>query len=958
MAEANRSPRKKGAPSSVWSEDETRELIRLCWEFRDDRFINKCLEPHFPSKTNRQIRDKRKLLQDQGLLLEEQPPQQEQVGEAIAGPSQAVDEAANIIEEAVPQEEEVIDLDKTPEFVDASDVGDIPGSPATEQEQESMYEKALKETILAASNLSDRLKVINERIKEASVLRSITSENIEQLYSLIVDEIACVKEADGAAGDSNRTSKERRKKTHKRTTRGGRRGGRPMNRTERKRYAYARCQELFDNEPTKLADIVASNDFSLVEKHKPPLKESVETLYKSLWDVKGPEKVSLPGGVTSHKKVEDILTPVTAAEVAAKVRSIDNSSAAGLDKVVKGDLKKKGVYQVLANFYNLLFLAKGYPSEWRKNRTTLIPKVGKDTCDAKNWRPITISSMLSRIYSAMIERRLRRALKQNERQKGFTEANGCYENIRIFSEAIKMAKKKGGTFSVKDVAKAFDTVPHAAIAPSLERKGIPKEVASYITSMYEDCKTVIKADGGEVNITLQRGVKQGDPLSPLIFNLCIEPLLERLQEETEGLEVNGSNLAAMAFADDLVVIGKDAETVATQTRMTMEYLKNLGMTLSIGKCACFEMVSKGKTWYAKDPGIEVEGEKIPYSSVEEVIKYLGVKITPWRWLVPEYEIDGLKEVFMRTKKLPLKPMQKIELLTTYLLPKFTYGLIANPPSAATLKKIDGIIRTECKTILHISDKTSTAFIYAPKRKGGLGLLNMEQMVYLASLRNAIKAMRSKDPIIIGAMATRGTIQRLSQYADAVGLQWPTTIEDIDKKKTELKDNYVKEWAKQKVQGQGVHDFSESISNEWLRQTTLLKHSRIADAIKLRTNTYPTKMCLKRCIYKENPQYNTDCRKCGKKHETLGHILGECMYTKGRRIRRHDEIKMLIAEKLAVKNKVLVEQSFGTVGDLLKPDLVALSNEGEALVLDVTVRFEKDQYLAKGAKEKVSKYKKI
>jgi len=88
-------------------------------------------------------------------------------------------------------------------------------------------------------------------------------------------------------------------------------------------------------------------------------------------------------------------------------------------------------------------------------------------------------------------------------------------------------------------------------AVALKRKGIPPLVANYIINTYKKCQTAIKTCDGTLNVMIKKGVKQGDPLSPLLFNLIIEPMLELIQNNTQGIEVEGHNLAAIAFADDI-----------------------------------------------------------------------------------------------------------------------------------------------------------------------------------------------------------------------------------------------------------------------------------------------------------------------------------------------------------------------------------------------------------------------
>lgn len=132
------------------------------------------------------------------------------------------------------------------------------------------------------------------------------------------------------------------------------------------------------------------------------------------------------------------------------------------------------------------------------------------------------------------------------------------------NQAITSAKDIGGIITVLDISKAFDTVPHTAIKWSLERKGIPSKIADYIMHMYDKCTTNIKTYEGNLVIELKRGVKQGDPLSPLLFNLSIESIIDYIQECTAGIEIEGHNLAAMAFGDDVVLLAKNKETATMQ----------------------------------------------------------------------------------------------------------------------------------------------------------------------------------------------------------------------------------------------------------------------------------------------------------------------------------------------------------------------------------------------------------
>ena len=89
---------------------------------------------------------------------------------------------------------------------------------------------------------------------------------------------------------------------------------------------------------------------------------------------------------------------------------------------------------------------------------------------------------------------------------------------------MKKSKKKKSELNIVllDLAKAFDTVQHDSIRNALVSHGIPENVQEVIYSMYKDATVVTVPEGTTREIHLKNGVKQGCPLSPLIFNLILE----------------------------------------------------------------------------------------------------------------------------------------------------------------------------------------------------------------------------------------------------------------------------------------------------------------------------------------------------------------------------------------------------------------------------------------------------
>ena len=125
----------------------------------------------------------------------------------------------------------------------------------------------------------------------------------------------------------------------------------------------------------------------------------------------------------------------------------------------------------------------------------------------------------------------------------------------------------------------------------------------------------------------------------------------------------------------------------------------------------------------------------------------------------------------RTKKLSLKPGQKLELLQKYILPRYIYNLLISPLSEGVLKLLESEIRHEVKGILHLTPSTSVVFFYTSKNNEGLGLPRFKHLVKLGTLKNALKMKESSDPAA-ATLIDPSTELRLKKIANSLRINWP------------------------------------------------------------------------------------------------------------------------------------------------------------------------------------------
>ena len=305
-----------------------------------------------------------------------------------------------------------------------------------------------------------------------------------------------------------------------------------------KRSEVQKVREMMRTDPVRLASYILDGREAA---ECPVPMAQLHEVFEGRWKrVEGAFR-DLGGFVAvSRAKNEYCATLFSPREVVTHLKATDKTSAAGVDGVKRDDLltwDPEG--KKLAKLYGS-WLAAGYvPTGVKTARTVLLPKSTdqQSLLDASNWRPITIGSMLIRLFSRLLNGRLTDACEIHARQRGFRSTPGCAENLHTSTKLCRMCKKEKRPLAVVlvDVAKAFDTVTHDHLLAVLGQRGLDEHVIKTVQSLYRDGLTTLEVGGvRSEEISMEVGVRQGDPLSPLLFNQAIDPLLHALECHGRG----------------------------------------------------------------------------------------------------------------------------------------------------------------------------------------------------------------------------------------------------------------------------------------------------------------------------------------------------------------------------------------------------------------------------------------
>jgi exonuclease III len=293
-----------------------------------------------------------------------------------------------------------------------------------------------------------------------------------------------------------------------------------------------------------------------------------------------------------------------------------NNSSAGHDGIPFSCYRALRVYAAPILFEVFFSLAKGAhpPRGFNFGRLHIIPKDSSYRVDCT--RPINVNNSSNRIITSVVVVVITPTMQVflEPAQKGFVEGRIGTEHVedlnKVFYEAMR--DKVDVYVIFLDTKKAFDSIDHAFIELVMYKVGFPQWCITFTMSLFKDVLVFpVTSERTNTSIEIHRGVKQGCPLSPLLFALVYDVLLFFLG--IEGI------VHKFAFADDLAAAVYERELAQAAMVVIDAFARFSGLGLNSDKT----VILKSKNFSTSDVDF-FKNSSWPDVVLGETQKYLGV----------------------------------------------------------------------------------------------------------------------------------------------------------------------------------------------------------------------------------------------------------------------------------------------------------------------------------------------
>ena len=312
--------------------------------------------------------------------------------------------------------------------------------------------------------------------------------------------------------------------------------------------------------------------------------------------------------------------------------SLKPGKSPGIDNIINEMITC--IYEVypilLLKLFNKIFLSYAHISRWAKGMIVSLFKSGSHD-DPGNYRGITLLSCLGKFFAVILNNRLKEFCIKNNvtkpNQLGFSSGSRTSDaHIILYNLIRKYCHKNNMRIFAcfVDFSKAFDTIPRDILFEKLLRYNINGVFFNNIKNMYMRDEIVIKL-GNQITESFHtnQGVRQGDILSPILFNIFMADFNQYIEQVEDKLQIDDIiSINSLIWADDILLLSLSKEGLNQIIGLLSSYCEQNRLTLNKEKTKCMVFNKTGRVirtpFYFRGTLLETV----------KSYKYLGFTVTP------------------------------------------------------------------------------------------------------------------------------------------------------------------------------------------------------------------------------------------------------------------------------------------------------------------------------------------
>ena len=413
-------------------------------------------------------------------------------------------------------------------------------------------------------------------------------------------------------------------------------------------------------------------------------------------------------------------------------------------------------YNLLLHFLKICWDIAVIPTSWKISQLVLIPKTGNLGLWC-NYRPIAILSCAYKFFTKIILNKLTEHFHKNDLidplQFGSKKDASITQALLTYASVIEDAKRHNKKLYLisLDLSKAYDTVTFFLLKRTLKYYRVPTFLIQLIEYLYEDTQAELFTPIGKTdeNIRFKSGVRQGCGLSPLLWIIFINPILEKLRKSKLGYKM-ANNLEIIiphiTFVDDITLIADSIEEAKLLLKIVEECMAELGLRINEKKSAL--IIKEHLENNTEEETLTINATKIQTVTGNKSFRLLGVNFnTELSW---EDQFNILKkQMIHNTYRLNMKyytTKQKITLCNMLFTPAIAYRLNVVTFSSTQCKYLDSLLAKVVTNSANLAPNHAHVKLWDKPTNGGAGLSSIAHMNKITFTANIINyGLNSPNP---------------------------------------------------------------------------------------------------------------------------------------------------------------------------------------------------------------------